>query len=499
MSRAFLLPAVFLLFLLSAHGVQLSELSDTNDNRFFPHAIRTFFDGTVLVSATSSYGYDELALHPIVSVPNPPSQLSETLLLARVHPKNQTMIWATAITTMETDVGITFDHVENLYVVGERHRSLDPVDNTITVIKYSPSGQRRYEVSTAPPSNPAGGDSGFRYKLARLGRGKRALHYLPGGRLLMASESVSLTDKGFRILAVLMMKASSGKVLRVIPYPVPKRAQPFSMEFAAFRVTTDKRKNRRSAVACFLFYATVKFGGGRTRLYAQCGNLSGKLRVVTRLIDGSKGSFFSYAQGYFAMENEPSTTRSPSLFVAYLRARNFSSDASELVLSRMDTATMESVDWETGGKGKRKQPLVVTLPIPVPPFTGPPITISLWHLGKSNSVALLLASTVKFRKIIQKKPGKIIIKGNRDAFIFPEQYWALYLNRKQKGQIRIHRGDPRTKKPSKFRIVVADMDFSNDEKCTRLFGFLTTEVIESGPLYIYRRPNPITSKSGKAC
>lgn len=503
MSPPFLLLAVLVL---SAHGVPLSKLSATNDNRLYPIVIHTFLDGTVLISAIATYPYNELALHPIVSVPDPPASLSETILLAHVHPKNQTMIWATAITTMETSAfGVTADPVGNVYVAGLRHAVLDLDEGTVTVIKYSPSGKRLYEVSTAPPKYPVGGDyEGVRYRLAASSiDGKGILFYLPGGRLLMPSEA--LTKGGVPRLAVLTLSASSGEVLRVRPYKPPKHMRPYSMQLADFAVTTDKRKNRRSAVACFLFRATLKFSGSRERLYAQCGRPSGKRRVVTRLIDGSKVEFFRL--NYFAMESDPPTTRSPSLFVAYERARNFSYDAPEgksgatheLVLSRMDTATMKRVDWETGSMGDLMQPLVVTLP--TPRYAGSSVSIiSLQHLGNSNSVALLLSVTVKFLSISQQNsPGEGITITGGDEYIWPPTYWALYFNRKQKVKIRFHEDDPRTDKPSRFHIILTDMDFSTDEKCTRMFGFLSTEAIESGPLYIYNSPNPITSTSTDVC
>lgn len=504
MTRLYLaLAALFFFFLHPSNAVQLSELSDTTDNRFYPNVIHTFFDGTVLVSATSTYGYDELALHPIVTVPDPPARFSETFLLARVHPNNQTMVWATALTTIETtSVGSTVDPAGNVYIVSDRHAVLGPADGAFTVIKYSFSGKRLFEVTHAPPTLPPGGEfSSPQYRTSVIEEGKGTMFYLPSGELVLPA--IAFNQKLGRKLAILRLSAASGDVLGIRSFRPPKGVFGSSIEMEDFGVVKDARKNRQDTRVCFLSRGDLTGINAAKPLYVQCTGLR-KKKVVTKLLEGGDVTLFHL--NILAMEQDPPKNRAPSLFVTYERARDFSYSAPEgkskatheLVLSRLDTSTLKNVDWATGRKGKLQKPLVVKLPTPrFPDFAAG--TISVRHLRKSNSVAVLIATTEKFLRIKQqKKPGTgITVVGEPGAYIYPEVYWGLFFDRKQKVKTRFIEGDPRTKGDGKFQIILSDMTFSKDEKCTRMFGFLSTEFSESGPLYVLNTPNPITSKKGK--
>lgn len=333
--------------------------------------------------------------------------------------------------------------------------------------------------------------------------GKGTLFYQPRGRLF--APAAVFSPIGERKLAVLTIRASSGAVLKITPFRIPKKVSPFSLEPSDFGVVRDARKKHRGPVACFVFRARLNFSGSGERLYVQCARLTGPNRLVTRLIQGSKFTFFRF--NLLVMEDDPPGTRAPSLFVAYERARDFDYSAPEggsvathqLILSRLDTASLQQVDWKTGGKGKLTKPLIVTLPTPkVSSFAV--ATLSLHHLRKSKSVALLLATNTKFVEFKQRaRPGGGISIVGEPYDSFKEVYWALYFDKRQKVKTRFIEGDPRSDKASKFGIILTDMDFSENEKCTQLFGFLTTDSIESGPLYIYNTPNPITSKSTDAC
>ena len=492
--------AILLMWLLMcplALCVPLSALSSTTDNRFYPGRILHFRDGTVLVSATSTYGYDELGLHPIVTVPNQPEAITETILLARVHPVNQTIIWASAVTNVETNAGLIVDTKGNTYVISDKHAALDPPEGTITVIKYSPKGVRLYERSHTPRT--VSGPNSYKGPAFALGvveDGDGSLFDV-GAELVVPV--LTYSKKAIHGLGILRVNKKTGAVVATKAMPKLKELKNFYTPVSDFAVLKTGKKALRS-LACFLFRGVPRGKENRENLYVQCASVRGKKKIVTRLLDDSDVTFFR--QNRLAVEGEVKKGRLPSLFVVHERAAGFdygtpegeSTARHEMVIDRLDGRTLENVDWGSGKKGGRVKPLIVRLPTPrfADEAAG---LIAIKYLLKRRTIGLVFSITTeitKFRKDTGPR-ADIVLEAKKGMYVFPPKQWVLYIDENIRFATTPVDGDPRTEEESSFRLILSDMAVSKDEKTARLFGFFSTEAITSGPLYILNSKVPNTS------
>lgn len=490
---AWLLPALLLQLALAPPclAVQLGDLV-RKPSYFGAYTFRVFPDGTLLASAFSGLrNVKQLKVNKIVSVPNPPpdKDLESTVLLARIHP-NTTVIWATAITTMSINVGIAIDTRDNVYAAASPNFNLDRPPGTVHIIKHDPNGKRIYEVfDTPPPRDPKEENSEPLFDIDESSfQREDGLAFVPPDTLVVGAQLFKKAFDFDGLPALSTFSAKSGKFKRVqaARFPPGMKSSTF---FSTSNVAVAKTK--RGTLACYIFDGARSVFRAPDKLFARCTFLrKGPLvqRPLTRELDISPDNdgFFYFAT--VELEKDPPKSRLPSFFVAYERVDDHGKGVNELVMRRLDSETLEDVDWKTGKRSAKARPIVLSLPRPNPIGNShTSFHYRLMYSRKTGSVVMFLDLSWSVAKFIPepKKGGKIKLVGDSTPGA-RRQNWLFFFDQERRltpQLLDIQEG---------FSPDVSG--FSPDEKCIYLYGFLS-----GFPVTLRSVSSAVTCPKGGCC
>lgn len=260
-SRLFI-PLLLSFLSSSSCAVQLSELLGSR-TFIVPLTFHRLSKTTALISASPGFlSYDRLNLHPIVSVHEPRGGTT-TLLLAHIYFKNQTVIWAYAVTTFGTrSKGVSIDNEGCIIVVGTgaRVEGVGPAPKgSFSIIKFSSAGSRIWETIYSPrivDSDPLFVLEGFDISLSLS-----VLVYASNSELVVTAEK----RRPLRNPKVyIVFNASNGRLLRIVK-PVFPSGTGF-VDPTNVAVTSTPQ----GPLACFAFSSTKGTFRRNTGLFVSC-------------------------------------------------------------------------------------------------------------------------------------------------------------------------------------------------------------------------------------
>lgn len=469
---------LFLVFLLSnaTHAVQLPNLVRSKGEFNFVDAftINVLPTNTAIISGVSGNSYLDLDLDPIVRIPRE-RRTRGTILLVHIHPQNETVIWANAVTTVEHfAVGVAVDSNSNSYIAGETLRGFDPATTAskgvLEIAKYNRAGKLVWRTIYAPPLRSDGRPK-FRIGNFDSGRTISALDVIDSS-LLVVQVSRKLPNKD--VPAYILFSAKTGKFLRIVNPKLPKMVNDFDPTKVVMAGT------KQGPIACFSFSGQRAIATGPPRLFATCTSLKPSGAVRSNLLE----SLESEDDGFFhlnaaALDRSGGARLNPSFFFASERVTfpEPGKVVNELFIRRISTKTLEEVNWATGRSMGLTRPIFVSLPKRNPNRgnTHTTFQLSLDYSEKSRTVVLMFWTAVNLKNFQpeNERNRKLIVRGTPLQESDPLHFWLFFVDSRRRLFPRLINKDRRTAVSYDPEKVV----FSRDERFVHVYGRMNARLI----------------------
>ncbi|PXF44213.1 hypothetical protein BWQ96_05994 [Gracilariopsis chorda] len=475
-----------------ANAVQLADLTSTTDYRWYPSRLRTLPDDTLLITATATYPFSQLSLHPIVSKEPGAPRYHETILLTRIHASNSTVLWAAATWSFQNHVDFAVDSANNVYLTGAQRSINDSPSRNIAFIKYSSSGQFEWRRTSSIQQISRQINTEF----IAISTG-RTVGFAPPNSLLLPV--VGLSGLRRQVFIAAFDSSSAGFTTAV---EMPKLLLPATPEEKVFSVDPI------SGVPCLV--QRQEYPGlleSRHRLFVHC-SLPGPAEPIRSRVlpmDGGEYTIFSVAGD---VQQSIFDTDKSVLHLAYERIANFSyregsKGNHELLVHRFDTSTMQTVDWKTDVLDRAASPLVFRVPAPKFPDAGVRFT-KLLYARAYNSLIMLLTTSVDVEDFFQSEEGgEVEVRAKSGEYIFPPANWLVFIDQSKKVTTTQIPRDPRMKPSldSFNNMLKTNLQLSPDESMLYLYGYLEVatergDSRSSGPLYVHKIPVPLERIGG---